>query len=128
MLLSDVSVNIVHRQTNPVVPKIVPTLEVNLVMQCLMCGHTHMIGVPQVFILKQDSSPATIIGTIKTVASQTRSCDNCGILSVLPKVDARRLEKTLSRLITAEYIEDHHDDRTPVFAQRMFDHMRGASS
>lgn len=124
MLLSDVNINIVHRQTNPVVPKIMPTLEVNLMMQCLMCGQSHMIGVPQVLVLKEDSQPNTIIGTIKTVASQTRSCENCGIVSVLPKRDVDRLEKNLRRQITAEYIAEHHDDRPPPFAQHMFDHMR----
>ncbi len=125
MLLSDVNVNIVHRQTNPVVPNIVPTLEANLMMQCLMCGHIHMVGVPQVFIIKEDSQPSNIISTIKAVSMQTRSCDNCGILSVLPKADVKRLEVTLRRIITTEYIDEHCHDRPPVFTQCMFEHMRG---
>ena len=77
-----------------------------------------------VYKLRADEVPHKYIHQIKTVIMQTRSCENCGLLSTLPKIDTDRLLKALQKTITPEFITLHSHDQPPFLAQRLFERMQ----
>lgn len=116
MILNRVEIGVVFEQREKHFTQLVPGLEAHFALQCLMCGKIHQLATPTVYKLKADEMPHKYIHQIKTVVVQTRSCENCGLLSTLPKLDAERLLKTLQKTITPEFIALHSQDKPPFLA------------
>lgn len=123
MILTDLAINVVFLQREQVFAQVIPGIEAQFTLQCLVCGHIHQLSSPQAYKLKAGTPPYQYIHAIKTVIQQTRSCTNCGILSTLPKLDSSKLEKVLQRTITQEFIDQHSQDQAPFLAQRLLDRM-----
>lgn len=123
MILTDLAINVVFLQREQQFAQVVPGLEAQFTLQCLVCGHIHQLSSPQAYKLKAGTLPHQYIYAIKTVIRQTRSCDNCGILSTLPQLDSSKLEKVLQRTITQDFINQHSQDQAPFLAQRLLDRM-----
>ena len=121
MILTSVSLNVVFEQRDRQFTQVAPSLEAQFTLQCLVCGHTHQLATPTVYRLRHDEKPHNYVHPISTVVRQTRSCDNCGILSTLPKFDFERLEKQLKQHITQDFIDRHCQDQAPFLAQRLLD-------
>lgn len=124
MILTRVEIGVVFEQREKHFTQLVPGLEAHFALQCLMCGRIHQLKTPMVYKLKADEVPFKYIHPIKTVIAQTRSCENCGLLSTLPKLDVQRLEKVLQKTITPEFITLRSQDRPPFLAQRLFERMQ----
>ena len=124
MILNRVEIGVVFEQREKHFTQLVPGLEAHFALQCLMCGKIHQLTTPMVYKLKADEVPYKYIYPIKTVIMQTRSCENCGLLSTLPKLDAERLLKALQKTITPEFIDVHSRDQAPFLAQRLFERMQ----
>lgn len=123
MILTDLAINVVFLQREQAFAQVVPGLEAQFSLQCLVCGHVHQLSSPQAYKLKVGTPPHQYIYAIRAVIQQTRSCDNCGILSTLPKLDSSKLEKVLQRTITQDFIDLHSQDQAPFLAQRLLDRM-----
>lgn len=121
MILTGVHLGVVFDQKQRQFTQVAPALEAHFTLQCLLCGVSHQLATPTVYKLKEGDRPYVYIHPITTVINQTRSCDNCGILSTLPKLDGQRLKKTLEKAITQEFIDNHSKDQAPYFAQRLLE-------
>jgi hypothetical protein len=119
MILTGVHLGVVFNQKERQFTQVAPALEAQFTLQCLLCGVTHQLSTPTVYKLKAGERPYVYIHQITTVIKQTRSCDNCGILSTLPKLDEERLKKALERAITQDFIDYHSKDQPPFLAQRL---------
>ncbi len=124
MILTAVNLNVVFDQKSRHFTQVAPALEAHFTLQCLMCGVSHQLGTPTVYKLKEGEKPYRYVSQIKTVIAQTRSCDNCGVVSTLPKKDVERLEKSLAKAITQEFIDTHSKDQPPFLAQRLLERMK----
>lgn len=124
MILNRVEISVVFEQREKHFTQLVPGLEAHFSLQCLMCGKIHQLATPTVYKLNDDEMPHKYIHQIKTVIMQTRSCENCGLLSTLPKLDLERLLKALQKTITPEFIAVHSRDQPPFLAQRLFERMQ----
>jgi len=124
MILNRVEISVVFEQREKHFAQLVPGLEAHFVLQCLMCGKIHQLTTPMVYKLKADEMPHKYVHQIKTAVMQTRSCENCGLLSTLPQLDAERLLKALQKTITPEFITLHSRDQVPFLAQRLFERMQ----
>jgi len=121
MILTGVHLGVVFDQKQKQFTQVAPALEAHFSLQCLWCGVSQQLATPTVYKLKKGEKPHVYIYTITTVIKQTRSCDNCGILSTLPKLDEERLKKVLEKAITQEFIDNHSTDQAPYFAQRLLE-------
>lgn len=121
MILTGVHLGVVFDHKQKQFTQVAPALEAHFTLQCLLCGVSHQLATPTMYKLKEGEKPHVYIHSITTVIKQTRSCDNCGMLSTLPKLDEERLKKALEKAITQEFIERHSEDQPPFLAQRLLE-------
>lgn len=121
MILTGIQLCVVFAQKQRQFTQVAPALEAQFSLQCLLCGNVHQLATPTVYKLKEGERPHVYIHLIATVVKQTRSCDNCGMLSTLPKLDQERLQKTLEKHISQEFIDRHSADQPPFLAQRLLE-------
>ena len=121
MILVHLGVNIAFGQKERQFTQLAPMLSCDFTLQCLLCGQTHQLSSPATYRIKEDEQPSYYIYQIKTVIQQNRSCENCGTLSTLPKLDGEELDKKLARIITTEFIKQHAHDEPPFMARELSD-------
>ncbi len=121
MILVSLHLNVVFERKQLHFTKVGPHLHSHFGLQCLVCGKLHELESPATYRLKPEEKPHYYISQVGTVIKQTRRCTNCGLLSALPDLDEKHLQKALEKVITQEFIEQHSKDEPPVFAQRLFD-------
>lgn len=121
MILTAININVVCAQRERQFGQLIPALEAQFTLQCLMCGHIHQLTSPTTYPVKAGERLHAYTHPIATVVKQHRACDNCGMLSTLPKLDSERLKKTLEKHITREFIDLHSQDQAPFLAQRLLE-------
>lgn len=100
----------------------VPKLEIRAWLRCLFCGHVTDVGsTPSLLAhfqtgngkLSDLGNTGTYLDSAEsrthkaiTQIKQQRSCDECGMVSILPPAQAQNLTKDVLRVVTLEWIAE----------------------
>lgn len=131
MILTAVNLVVIFEPSQKNFVEVHPALQANFGLQCLMCGKLHELSTPTSYRLKPlrpEEIPHFYIGSIATVVKQTRKCTNCGLISALPDMDEKRLQKGLEKAITRDFVNYHSQARPPFLAQRLVELLKGTGS
>lgn len=82
-----------------------PHLQVHAVLQCRPCGNSVDVET-QPRKIRQDGQPNEYIHSALIQIAQSRPCEDCGLVSILPKQDKEHLQEQMERVISREWLDE----------------------